>query len=102
MFDPAHLQAEILQEFVDAGEFGLTAQEIENMAAILALENERAKDRERKQRKRIQGRAPRGMKLCAQCGKILPKPSGPGKPQVYCSNACRMKHNRTCADIRPA
>ena len=99
MFDSKTIQQQVLEEFTDAAALALTGEEVDNIAAIIALENERAKDRERKRLKRS---GPKGMRCCQYCGKLLPPPVGPGRPKDFCNDACRMRNNRSRSDIRPA
>lgn len=97
-FDPRTIQREVLEEFSDTSAFGLSGEDIEQMTLILREEAIRTSARERMRENRK--KAPRGMRACRGCGVVLPVREGPGKPQEWCSDACRMRHKRTCSGIR--
>ena len=39
-----------------------------------------------------------GIDICAHCGNAMLVSQGRGKPRIFCSDACRMRHKRSASE----
>lgn len=92
------LELGILEEFETAAVFALEERtDLRESYRAMKLEDDRAKDRERKARQRAEAlaaiREAEGIaeRMCPVCGVMFPVELGtPGRPRVYCSDQCQI------------